>query len=82
MKNFEKSHIRVAKAPRFPQFIVRSGVPEKLPNYNIMDNLKNPYLSPCITRMMLFSLSVIAASSTADDSLSDFDENNPTWTID
>lgn len=47
-----------------------------------MDNLKNPYLSPCITRMMFFSLSVIAASSTADDSLSDFDENKPTWTID
>lgn len=47
-----------------------------------MDNLKNPYLSPRITCVMLSAQRVIAASSTANDSLSDFDETKPTWTID
>ncbi len=33
MKIFEKSYIRVAKAPRFPQFLIRSGVPEQLQKF-------------------------------------------------
>lgn len=47
-----------------------------------MDNLKNPYLSPRIKCVMFSTQRVIATSPVANDSLSDFDETTPSWTID
>ena len=47
-----------------------------------MDNSKTTYLSPRIACVMLSAQRVIAASSKANDSLSDFDETTPSWTID
>lgn len=48
-----------------------------------MDNSKIPYLSPRVTFVMLSSTRhILATSTTANDSLSDFGETTPTWTID
>lgn len=46
-----------------------------------MNNSKTSYLPPCIG-CMIFSVQHVLAASTANDTLSDFNENNPSWIID
>lgn len=48
-----------------------------------MDKLKTTYLAPSVSIEMLSpSMYILAASPTASDSLSDFGEVTPDWTID
>lgn len=46
-----------------------------------MDNQKIPYLSPLVS-CVIFSVQNIFSASIANDTLTDFNENNPVWIVD